>query len=444
MKRLALAFCCVLWAVTCYAQTALRPDQISPATPDITWAPGGTGYQIGSTIPWRTDSTATSTPPDFTAADNAKTVELTFAGAITKTLPDATGAGLASGFGFSIQTGSGTLTLNRLSTTSQLINGQSSIKVGAYQLVALSSRGGNWYATFSLPQPPAQTGATVLADNMTWQTGGSAPAPCTAYTNWYTRVGALSGPPVLDTAHQTAMQTMICDLVTNGVWATLDFLYIFATNTTSGSATAVAGLNLKSNSFPITVHGSPTFTPDAGYTGVAGSTTVWLDTGFNPATAGGQYTLNSAQISLWSFTNTMQSGNVPIGIATATDVTQMVPWYTGNIMYCWVNQPSGSSTSGTSASSSGLSTCSRTSSAAAGLTMYENGSVVASNLTTGGSSAIPSLSMPILAQNNAGTVGSGTAYLVPMAAAGSGLSSGQVSTLYTTVCTYLTAVHTSC
>jgi hypothetical protein len=88
-KRLLLAaFCCVSWAVTCYAQTAIRPDQISPATPDITWAPGGSGYQIGTTIPWRTDST---TSPTFVATDNAKTVELTNAGAITATLPDATG-----------------------------------------------------------------------------------------------------------------------------------------------------------------------------------------------------------------------------------------------------------------------------------------------------------------------------------------------------------------
>lgn len=184
MRRFLLAACCVLWAnvvgmpallaVTCWAQTtAIRPDQICPggvcATPDVTWGPGAGGYQIGTTVPWRTDATAT---PTFTSADNAKSVLLTFNGAITATLPDATGA-LGDGTGLIIQTGPGTLTLNR--QTSSLINGQTSITIGSYQSVSLASRTTNWYASYSLPQPSAQTGATVLQDNMTWAvpTGGA-------------------------------------------------------------------------------------------------------------------------------------------------------------------------------------------------------------------------------------------------------------------------------
>jgi hypothetical protein len=166
-KRLLFAACCVLWAVTCWAQTAIRPDQITPATPDITWGPGGAGYQIGSTVPWRTDST---TAPTFTAADNTKIVELTNAGAITATLPDATG-GFTDGVGFTIQVAAGTLTLNR--QTSSTINGLTTIKLGPYQSVGLVSRSGKWYATLSLPQPATQSGTTVLKDIMSWGAGAS-------------------------------------------------------------------------------------------------------------------------------------------------------------------------------------------------------------------------------------------------------------------------------
>jgi hypothetical protein len=174
MRRIFLAALCCLWAVSCYAQTtAIRPDQISPGTPDITWQQGPGGYQIGTTIPWRTDST---NAPSFTTADNAKTVELTYSGAgtITAAVPAATGGSGAwpDGSGFVIQVRAGTLILNQ--TTPSTINGLTSIKIGPYQSVGLASRGGNWYANLSIPQPPVQTGGTVLCDNMIWA------ATCTA------------------------------------------------------------------------------------------------------------------------------------------------------------------------------------------------------------------------------------------------------------------------
>jgi hypothetical protein len=170
MKKFALVACCMLWSVTCWAQTAMRPDQISPATPDITWGQNGTGtgYQIGTIIPWRTDS---ATPPVFSPTDNARIVEVTgcAAGCATATLPDATGSSGAypTGFAFKIQVKTGTLTLNRASAS--LINGKTAIKVGAYQNVSLVARGTNWYAWLGAPQPAAQTGASKLSDSMAWQ-----------------------------------------------------------------------------------------------------------------------------------------------------------------------------------------------------------------------------------------------------------------------------------
>jgi hypothetical protein len=65
-----------------------------------------------------------------------------------------------------IQVRAGTLTLNR--TTSSTINGLTSIKIGPYQSVGLASRGSNWYANLSIPQPAVQNGGTTLCDNMIW------------------------------------------------------------------------------------------------------------------------------------------------------------------------------------------------------------------------------------------------------------------------------------
>jgi hypothetical protein len=173
IKRCFFALCCVLWAVTCYAQTAIRPDQICPggvcATPDVTWGPGAGGYQIGTTIAWRTDNTAT---PTLTSADIAKVVELTFNGPIGPVTVPAATAPLGDGAGFTIQVGQGTLTLACANSctagAANAINGLTSLKIGPYQTVSLLSRSGKWYANMSVPQPAAQTGGTTLCDNMAW------------------------------------------------------------------------------------------------------------------------------------------------------------------------------------------------------------------------------------------------------------------------------------
>jgi hypothetical protein len=185
MRKLAAALLLLLAPVLASAQTAIRPDQISPVTPDITWLPGGTGYQIGSTIPWRQDTTATpaictaaGVPAGCAASDNTKVVELTFAGAISLTLPAATGS-FVDGAGFTIQVGSGTLTLSCAASCTaganspNSINGLTFLKVGPYQSVALLSKGGKWYANLSVPPPLTQTGTTVLGDQMTWAPGGT-------------------------------------------------------------------------------------------------------------------------------------------------------------------------------------------------------------------------------------------------------------------------------
>ena len=95
----------------------------------------------------------------------------------------------------------------------------------------------------------------------------------------------------MDTAHQQQYNSLICGLVADGTWSTLDFLYKFATDTATDAL-----LNLVSASFAATSHGA-TFTADKGYTG--DGTDSYLDTTYVPATASGNMMQNSAEVGIY-------------------------------------------------------------------------------------------------------------------------------------------------
>src|SRR5258706_10799563 len=102
----------------------------------------------------------------------------------------------------------------------------------------------------------------------------------------------------LDSTHITAYTNLLNGLDTDGLTSKLDMLHVYATQ---DSTTAL--LNLVSSSFTGTANGSPTFTADRGFTGTASSSTIYIDTGFNPSTAGGQYAQDAAHLSAWCLTN---------------------------------------------------------------------------------------------------------------------------------------------
>ena len=96
-------------------------------------------------------------------------------------------------------------------------------------------------------------------------------------------------------AQQTLQNTLVTDLKTAGVWDKLDVFYCFATDGDSDYAT----LNWKApSSHQVTKINSPTFTADSGFAGNGSSS--YLNSNFNPATSGVNYTLNDASISIWS------------------------------------------------------------------------------------------------------------------------------------------------
>jgi hypothetical protein len=92
--------------------------------------------------------------------------------------------------------------------------------------------------------------------------------------------------------------------VTDGIWAKLDVFYIFAT---ADSTTAL--LNLVSTSYSGIANGSPTFTTDRGFTGTMGSSTIYINTQWDPVTVPSRvFAQDSAHISVWTVTHVTNTG----------------------------------------------------------------------------------------------------------------------------------------
>lgn len=120
--------------------------------------------------------------------------------------------------------------------------------------------------------------------------GGFSPS-CSESSNFIARTTGLN-----DT-QKTRYDTLICGLVTDAVFSKLDALYVFASPDST-----TAKLNLVSLSFsPLTEAGTVTFTADQGY--ASNGTTGYLDTGFNPTTAAGNYMQDSASYGACNTTN---------------------------------------------------------------------------------------------------------------------------------------------
>jgi hypothetical protein len=107
------------------------------------------------------------------------------------------------------------------------------------------------------------------------------------------------------------------------------------------SSIGEALLNLISASYAGTAHGSPSFTADLGYTGVDASSTVYIDSNFNPATATTpNFVRDSAHVSAWNITNTSSgaSGGIVIGLDDGPGKqTNIIPKYSDGSAYFRIN-----------------------------------------------------------------------------------------------------------
>lgn len=230
----------------------------------------------------------------------------------------------------------------------------------------------------------------------------------------------LTGSP--DNTHKTAYCTLIDGLVTDGIFAKQDAIYIFATD-----ATGNALLSLVSATYNGTATGAPTFTADAGYTGASGK---YIDTNFNATTAGTpKFTLNSASAWAWSNTSAQSAGPV-FGVVTGTNVTYILPRFTDDKFYGATND--GSFRNVASTDGTGMFAANR--SGASATERYKNGASVGTNAD--GAAALQNTNLAILRGQT------GAAFTGQVMAGGFGqtLTSTEHGNLYARVHTYLQTI----
>ncbi len=235
----------------------------------------------------------------------------------------------------------------------------------------------------------------------------------------------------LDATHTNAYTALINGLVLDGVWAKLDMLHIYATQNTT-----TAQLNLISSSFPASLNGSPVFTTDRGYQGVQASSTVVIDTGFNPVTATTpKYVQNSAHLSCWSVTSVGDSDGPAIGLKNGANESTLYPKYPSFGSFFRIN---GTTSGGdlSNLASQGFFLGSRT--AAAVTTGYLNGTSL--GVVTETSVAPTNNTFFTLAERVVGGPAYGSKHQLAMASIGGGLSSTDAANFNTRLRTYMTVV----
>ena len=125
--------------------------------------------------------------------------------------------------------------------------------------------------------------------------------------------------------------TLIDGLVSDGVWAKLDALYVLAQQNATDSL-----LNLVGTSYSLTVgFGSPVFTTYVGYSFPTGGS--YFDTNFNTSTAPSpKYTQNSASFGVWSYAVVTENFAV-MGNGAAGAASILYPSFSGSAFYARVN-----------------------------------------------------------------------------------------------------------
>jgi hypothetical protein len=227
------------------------------------------------------------------------------------------------------------------------------------------------------------------------------------------------------------LQDLIDGLTTDGVWAKLDRLWIYA-QLTEG----VALVDLVVSDVATAVN-SPTFTANKGYTGEdVASPTKYINTNYNPVTDAINYSLNDAHMSAWSVTNVAAvNGGCWLGLTDGgASITELTVTFTDGNIYSRIN--ASAINAGTTTARAGHWISTRDSSTTDQL--YKNGSLFASPNAT--SNSVTNLDFFALARNQAGSPLIGTPNQLAMVSMGGALDSTLATAFYNRLRTYMTAV----
>lgn len=228
---------------------------------------------------------------------------------------------------------------------------------------------------------------------------------------------------ITDTTQKNAVNQLVIDYKTAGVWTKCIAIYPFI-----GGTSSTHSYNLKNPAtFQITWTGSVTHNSN----GITGNgTNAYGNTGIIPSTS---FTLNSTHYSIYSRTNNSTT-QVDFG---GGDGTNYLYCNLGNTGSCTIYMNSSSSTSTTIANTTGGFLFNRSASNA--IQVYRNGSSVFTDSLV--SSSLPSTyPMYILAQNDEGVVGGRSSKNLSLVTAGTSLNSTEAANKYTADQTFQTAL----
>lgn len=105
-----------------------------------------------------------------------------------------------------------------------------------------------------------------------------------------------------DARRKGLINSLIAGLKQAGVWSRFDAFYMLAAHDAQA-----ARLNWVADAYNLVPVNNPAFTVDRGYTG--NGVNAYLDTGFNPVTSGGKFSLNNAHLGVWCLTDASEDKN---------------------------------------------------------------------------------------------------------------------------------------
>jgi hypothetical protein len=220
------------------------------------------------------------------------------------------------------------------------------------------------------------------------------------------------------------ISALVAGLQADGVFSLLDRLWVFAQPT---SALALVDLVAGAVATP---QNGPIFTANRSYAGDGFS--AYVDLGFNPATAGGHYSKDSACLFAYDRTNRTSAANkTAIGCNDGTQAAFLIPMASGSITAVRMNDNNSGSAAATNAQ--GFWHANRAGSAARAI--YLNGALFSSQSPT--SVGLPNDTLTALAQSG------GTNFSDDQLAAvgiGGSLNATQAAALYNRIQTYMTAI----
>lgn len=154
----------------------------------------------------------------------------------------------------------------------------------------------------------------------------------TTASNYIARCATARGS-ALDSTHIAAFTTYLNGLDADGLTSAFDVLVWLGTQDSTSAL-----LNMISSNYNATANGSPTFTADRGFTGVDGSSTVYIDTNFDASTATSPlYTQNSAHFSGFGTTDVGAVGRPMMGRVTSTLECTIYPRFSDGNAYFRIN-----------------------------------------------------------------------------------------------------------